>query len=116
MAAYPADPGGQFASDVHRRVLGHLSTPKEKVGWEPEALLARVDPDHGTPITDVDELVAVLEELKAEGLAVEHKGGVWQQTKAGFDLLTGPIANEPEPGAEPTGPAKIATPTPIGKK
>lgn len=115
MAAYPADPGGNFASDVHRRVLGHLSTPKEKMGWEPEALLARVDPDLSTPMTDVEELLLVLEDLKDEGLAVEHAGGVWQQTKDGFDLLTGPIANEPPPGATPEGPARIG-PTPIKGK
>lgn len=111
---YAADPGGQFASDVHRRVLGHLTTPKEKAGWDPEALLERLDPDDHTPLDTVPELVEVLDELKAEGLAAKHKGGLWQQTQKGFDLLTGPIANEPAPGAEPVRPAKIA-PTPIGK-
>jgi hypothetical protein len=106
------DPGGNFASDVHRRVLGHLSTPKEKVGWEPETLLARVDPDLNIPIAEVSELVSVLKDLENEGLAIKHEGDVWQQTKDGFELLTGPIANEPPPGATPVGPARIG-PTPI---
>jgi|GEM_PF-6248457 len=111
---YPPDKGGNFDSDVHRRVLGHLSTPKEKVGWTPAALLERMAPDNDTALAGEDELLKVLEELKASGLAVVHEGNVWQQTKEGFALLTGPIANEPSPAALVEGPAVIATgPTPV---
>lgn len=120
------DPGGVFASDIHRRVLAHLTTPDQDIGWAPLALVLRVNADPHLPFPPVDgrgladldggvkQITEVLGELKAKGFAVKHKGNVWQMTQKGFDALTGPIANEPEPDAPVVGPARIE-PTPIGK-
>lgn len=108
------DPGGHFASDAHRRVLGALSTPEEDYGWSAVALTARLEPDEHTPNdTDVE---AILGELKADGYAksVKVKGtDVFTMTAKGFDLLTGPIADEPDPNAPVEGPAKLDVPTPF---
>lgn len=85
--SYPADPGGVFATDVHRRVLGHLPLP----GDDPtsvEALHDRLSPDAHTDL-DGDELASVLEDLEADGHVGQTKAG-WKQTKRGFDALTGP--------------------------
>lgn len=120
------DPGGIFATDTHRRVLAHLTTPDQEIGWQPLALLLRVNPDPNTPFPPLDDrgvadldagldgLKEILGELEAEGYAVQHEGEVWQMTQAGFDALTGPIANEPDPDAPVVGPARIE-PTPIGR-
>lgn len=112
---FPADPGGVFDSDVHRRVLGHLTGPTEKIGYTVQALEARMATDVGTEKVDLsqDVLSGVLDELRAEKLAVSHKGGIWQQTKTGHERLTGPIADEPAPGAKPEAPARIDQPSPI---
>lgn len=92
---YPQDPGGRFNSDVHRRVLAHLSTPEDDYGWSEAALLERMRPDVGTDLQDPDELRKVLEELEGDGHAVRHEGDVWQMSQDGFNTLTGSIANEP---------------------
>ncbi len=83
--AYPADPGGVFDSDAHRRVLAHLDIP----GGDPldeAALYERMAPDVGTDFSDGDELVEVLKDLEADGLAGKTKAG-WKQTKRGHDAL-----------------------------
>lgn len=92
---YPQDPGGRFGSDVHRRVLAHLSTPTDDYGWSEPALLERMRPDVGTNIDNLEELRQVLGELESDGHATRHEGDVWQMSQDGFDVLTGPIANEP---------------------
>lgn len=127
MADHRPDPGGIFASDTHRRVLAHLSTPDAKVGWSLPALVIRLAPDADTPIPPRDEygfanigagveaLEPILADLKAEGFARRHAGDVWQMTKKGFEALTGPIANEPGPDAKRVGPAVIG-PTPLEGK
>jgi hypothetical protein len=116
--AYAADPGGIFASDAHRRILGHLATPDATYGWEVTPLLARVGPDPHTPFDQGDEsgISTVLNDLASEGYAKCHEGGVWVMTQAGFDALAGPIANEPGPGAAPSAPAPLGPlrPTPLG--
>lgn len=130
-AGYRPDPGGQFASDVHRRVAAHLHSEEEGMGWPLGALLGRLAEDHATPIppiqivgevgvpdyvTGVAQLEAVLADLKADGL-VANDGEVWVVTQDGLDLLTGPIANEPEPDAPVEGPAVLDLgPVPIGGK
>lgn len=119
------DPGAVFASDLHRRVLAHLSTPSEDIGWEPIALVARIAPDVNTPIpaapglsidfeAEADGLVEILEDLKADGYARRHRNGAWQMTDKGFEAITGPNGNEPPPDAPVEGPAKILGPTPLG--
>lgn len=107
--AYLADPGGRLASDTHRRVLGHLTLPSDGYGWSEPALLARMGPDVGTNIVTVEELQQVLGELESEQLAIRHPGDIWQMSQGGFDLLTGPIANEPGPDQ-----AGAAVPAQIG--
>lgn len=122
------DPAGIFASDLHRRVLAHLSTPDDDVGWTPVSLLVRIAPDGWTPIPPTDEyglgdnaagverLTEILGELKSDGYARRHAGDVWQMTDKGYEALTGSIANEPPPGAEVEGPAEvIGAATKIGK-
>lgn len=105
--SYRADPGGIFASDTHRRVLAHLPVPGDgpMVVNSTEMLrpreLRRVslahrissDAHHG--LQHVDELAEVLADLEADGHAEQSKDG-WKMTRAGFDALTGPIAEEPE--------------------
>lgn len=113
------DPGGIFETDTQRRVLAHLSTPDDDFGFTLAALTARLDGDPHTPCETEDDVAAVLAELKAEGLALEHKGGIWQQSKDGFAALTGPIANEPPPsgGDEAhAAPIRLDAPTPLHPK
>lgn len=127
--SYPADPGGVFASDVHRRVAAHLHADDEGMGWTPGVLLYRLAEDHATPLppltpwgapdyqAGMPAMLEVLAELESDGLVEEHDGGVWTLTEEGFEALTGPIANEPPPEAEVVGPAVIDLgPTPIGGK
>lgn len=115
MAGYLADPGGVFDSDTHRRVLGHLPLP----GTDPmptrgpagrkahtRSLGHRLSADAHHRIQTVDELEEVLKDLEADGYAGQTKAG-WKMTKAGLDKLNGPNANEPDPDAEPEGPAPI---------
>lgn len=110
---YPQDPGGQFKSDVHRRVLGHLTPHTDDYGWTVGSLHERMRPDVGTNLANVDEVQAVLDELVNDGLAQRHDvgGGLYQMTEEGFDLLTGPIANEPPPGAAL---GQVPTPAVVG--
>lgn len=93
--SYQPDPGGIFASDVHRRTAGHLSLPEEDP-ISVAALLARLDPDAETPIADELTLTQVLEGLSEAGQA-ESAGDLWRQTTKGRDDLCGPIADEPPP-------------------
>lgn len=82
---YPADPGGVFDTDVHRRVLAHLPVP----GGDPVdlgGLYVRMAPDVGTDFSDGGELGEVLKDLEADGHANETKAG-WKQTKRGHDAL-----------------------------
>lgn len=108
---YPADPGGWFASDVHRRVLGHLAPPHEPYAWTAKGLFNRMIPDGSTNLQSVDEIQTVLQDLERDGHAarVSAPDGreVWAMTQDGFKLLTGGIKNEPPPGAAVQGPAMI---------
>lgn len=110
---YRADPGGIFESDAHRRVLAHLSRPQDNEGYTVEALLHRLEDDGPTNFTETYELQAVLNQLVEGGDAVEHDGGIFQQSEQGFDKLTGPIANEPDPNETPKVPARLDAPTPL---
>lgn len=105
---YLADPGGRFASDTHRRVLGHLPLPTDTYGWRAAALLYRMMPDVGSTFKDPEELLTVLGELQEEGLAEVVGPGAWRMTEKGFDTITMGIVNEPGPGAGSTTPAMIS--------
>lgn len=111
--AYPSDPGGIFPSDAHRRVLAHLSTPEDKYGWDTAALKERLKTNRGHYFADDADLDTVLSELKDAGDAVEHDGGVWQQTAEGAEKLNGEAAVEATQG--PVGPATMYAAKPIGE-
>jgi hypothetical protein len=86
---YHADPGGVFASDTHRRVLGHLTSD----AMPAEDLLERMRPDVGTELDEQDELDEVLADLEADGHASSSASG-WKQTKKGLDALNAPVGGE----------------------
>lgn len=109
MPEYLADPGGQFKTDTHRRVVANLSYPNDDFGWKPEALFHRMIPDVGTKIESIAEVEALLAELEADGYADQPAPGVYRQTQAGADLVNGPMANEPKPGEPVQGPALIVS-------
>lgn len=110
--AYPKDPGAHFDSDVHRRVLGHLSLPSDKFGWSVEALYNRLRDSAGVAFEEEHaELERVLRDLEKSGFA-EEVNDVWRQTKEGFDKLN---AEVPEHARGKAGPAVVSAATPIGE-
>lgn len=95
MPDYLPDKGGIFDSDTHRRTLGHMSEP-EGEAISVEELLERMYDDQQTDFTDVGELTTVCDELVSSGFA-SREGDGFIQAQAGFEALTGPIADEPPP-------------------
>jgi hypothetical protein len=109
MSSYRPDPGGIFASDTHRRVLGHLPLPDADAlalqgPGGPKAhrhsLGHRISGDAHHELQTVEDLEAVLHELEADGLASQLKSG-WRMTKAGLDALNAPLPQEPAGPASP---------------
>jgi len=93
--AHPADPGGVFASDTHRRVLAALSHPD--MSWDEDELLERVGGNQWTLI-DADEpeaLKGILSDLEKDGYVNDNRDG-WKMTKAGLNKLQAPVAGEEE--------------------
>lgn len=90
--AYLADPGGNFDSDVHRRVQAAVPFP-DNAPLDVSALLERVDLDEHLDVSEQGELEEVLADLEAHGY-ITHTAKGWRQTKDGFAVLTGPIASE----------------------
>jgi hypothetical protein len=88
---YLPDPGGNFASDAHRRVMAALANPDED-HISVDDLMKRIDQDEQLDLSH-DEVAEILAELEAEGDATQTKNG-WKNTKAGFEALTGPIATD----------------------
>lgn len=86
--SYPPDPGGVFASDVHRRVQANVPNPGDDPLSVDELLAQRVANDDHLDV-DEDELGEVLKDLEADGHCKRLKDG-WRNTPAGFDALTGP--------------------------
>lgn len=87
--SYPADPAGDFASDVHRRVMAAVPTPDDELSvYERVAGDTELDLDEA----EVDE---VLMDLEASGHAKQIKDG-WRPTTSGHELLTGPPKGERE--------------------
>lgn len=123
---HKGDPAGIFASDTHRRVLGHLPTPDADVGYEVQPLLARLAQDPHTPFpadpgewdveTEAEAVLEILTELADDGYCKAYKGGVYRMTKQGLEALTGPIANEPQPGEPIIGPADLGALAPANAK
>lgn len=88
---YQSDPGGKFASDAHRRVMAHLPNPDDDPMPVEDLIDARINQDPHTlaHFSSADEVVAVLEDLEADGYAKKLKDG-WKNTADGFEVLTGP--------------------------
>ena len=88
---YAPDPGGNFASDAHRRVMAHLPNPDDDPISEYDLVVKRInaDPHLLAHLGDAAEVVAILGELEEEGHAKQLKSG-WKNTTEGFELLTGP--------------------------
>lgn len=112
MTDFAPDPGGIFASDAHRHVLGHLPTPDAEYGWSNEVLALRLAPSL-SPIGG--EFLQILDDLRDKGHVEEPVAGVWRMTERGYGALTGPIANEPPPGAAILASASVGNATPIPK-
>lgn len=87
---YRSDPGGNFQSDVHRRVMANLANPDED-HLSVEELRSRIDRDDFLNIDD-DEVLEVLQDLEADG-DVTQSDGSWKNTEAGFAVLTGDNAD-----------------------
>lgn len=112
MTDFAPDPGGIFASDAHRHVLGHLPTPDSEYGWSNEVLALRLHPSlsvYG------GEFLPILADLEAAGFVEEPVPSAWRMTQKGYEAITGPIANEPPPGAAAVGPSFVGNATPIPK-
>jgi hypothetical protein len=89
---YPADPGGNFASDAHRRVMANVPNPDE-AGLPIEAIQRRIDLGDDYLDLEPSELEEVLKDLEADGDVEEVNTG-WRNTDLGFEALTGPIAED----------------------
>lgn len=89
--SYAPDPGGNFASDAHRRVMAHLPNPDQDPVDIPELIGERINRDVHTlaHFKTNGQVLTVLEELEADGYAKKLKAG-WKNTADGFGLLTGP--------------------------
>lgn len=106
MTNFFPDPGGIFASDMHRHVASCLPLPGSEVldPLTPEQLLARLNSD-ALRLSEITDLEAILDDLAKDGDATTSKAEVdgekgvtvWALTKAGGEKLAGPIANEPPP-------------------
>lgn len=120
--AYRPDPGGNFASDAHRRVLTAVPNPAQKgeesrvgrdaagrrvygpIGSE-EAILYRVGRDEVADLGE-EEVLDILSDLEADG-DVSHSKDGWFMTKQGVEVAEGPIAwppaTPPDEDDEPKG-------------
>ena len=89
--SYAPDPGGNFASDAHRRVMGALPSPDDDARSVEDLITNRInlDPHVLAYFDDASEVVVVLGELEESGYAKQLKSG-WKATAEGFELLTGP--------------------------
>jgi hypothetical protein len=88
-----ADPGGNFASDAHRRVMAALPDPDQTALTAEELMEGRIANDDFLDPGE-HELAEILADLEADGDVKQLKGGGWKSTKAGYDALTGLPAEE----------------------
>ena len=82
------DPGGNFASEYHRRIAALLPNPDEEPLSINLLMDQRVAKDDNFDV-DSDELTELITDLEADGDAVKDETGFWKLTQAGFDALTG---------------------------
>ena len=94
------DPGGNFASDGHRRVMAHLPNPDDDPISEYDLVAERInaDPHALAHFDSVEDVLEVLKDLEADGHAKQLKDG-WKNTPSGFDVLTGPPNEDAEQAA-----------------
>lgn len=88
--SYAPDPGGVFASDVHRRVMCAAANPGDPA-LSVDEIMARVERDDHLDI-DRDELAEALADLEADGHLGQKDGG-WRNTASGWEALTNEKAN-----------------------
>lgn len=95
MSEFPPDPGGVFASDIHRRVAAHLPVPAEDPIGLAE-LQRRLAEDVYTPHIEHEAVLAqILDELAEAGYASYLSGAEgWRLLKAGLSGLSGPALTE----------------------
>lgn len=111
--SYAPDPGGNFESDAHRRVMAHLPNPEDDPMFIDDLIAERINHDPHTlqHFTEADDVQAVLDDLEADGHAKLLKSG-WKNTPQGFDVLTGPpVPNTPTDAPATIGldPAKLSS-------
>jgi hypothetical protein len=86
---FVSDPGGVFATDAHRRVLGYLPTPDSEATTL--ALLTKRiadnDKEHAGRMAE-EEFAGVLASLEEEGY-VDSAHGALKMTAKGFEALQG---------------------------
>lgn len=85
------DPGGVFATDAHRRVLGHLPTPDEERTSLP-LLCSRIAQDGGNPLADPADIERIANDLAQEGFVVTDNG--LRMTAEGLDAIQGGADHE----------------------
>jgi hypothetical protein len=78
------DPGGVFASDAHRRVLGHLPTPDEP-RTSRDLLIVRINEDGQNPLSDPGDIDNVVVDLANEDYLDNDLG--LRMTAAGYKAL-----------------------------
>jgi len=82
---FVADPGEQFETEAHRRVLAHLPTPTEDSTIE-QVLIGRLGADVGSPRPlTVDEIRQILNSLAQAGYVSTDNG--LAMTEAGLEAL-----------------------------
>lgn len=91
-AEYAVDPGGNFQSDAHRRVCGHLPVPEDAPITLAE-LFVRIWPDEHTPVPDEVSLALIVEDLVTDELVEKIDKGL-RQSSSGFATLSGPIEGD----------------------
>jgi len=107
--SYPPDPGGNFASDVHRRVVTAVPNQEQQgeeatVGKDAsghkvrgpakslDAIVYYVQQDEDAPINSEEEVRQVLAELVEDGDVQELKDG-YKLTKQGEEVAAGDNAD-----------------------
>lgn len=99
---YAPDLAGDFASDVHRRVLAALPLPGEgaldnledpRTGIVRDQHILTLGGGQEGDQLSLEEMEEVLKDLEADGHASKSQSG-WKMTKAGHELLTAPPRHE----------------------
>lgn len=89
--AFAADPGGNFASNAHRRVMAVLGNDDEPSRKPFDLVLETVDADDQIDL-DAEEVIEILKDLQADGDA-DHTDEGYDATEIGLEALTGPPAD-----------------------